>query len=183
MPIEHGLYAIQVVVAELDRQVANRFRDPGRQLGCADEPVVDGEERMVGTHGDQVPAGVRPGQLDRGGGHVGAVLGKLDHLGAFDQAQQRLGTLHLEDRGPIEIGAREHLAVRGFDNGGKRMSERDAPQPGTVFDVLVAVGVLHVASPAPDDERGCQLGILVVALGVGVASAGYQGVCLLMHGL
>ncbi len=51
------------------------------------------------------------------------------------------------------------------------MAEPDRPIAHSVLDVAVAIDVEHVAALAALDEARRQHGILVVALGIGVAAA------------
>ena len=54
------------------------------------------------------------------------------------------------------------------------MAERDRAQAHAVLDELVAVDVPDVAALAARDEARRELGVLVVALRVGVAAAGNE---------
>ena len=58
--------------------------------------------------------------------------------------------------------------------GGIGVAERDRAQPHAVLDELVAVDVPDVAALAARDQRRRELGVLVVALGVGVATARHE---------
>ena len=56
------------------------------------------------------------------------------------------------------------------------MTEGDRPQTHAVLDVGVAVQVLDPGAAAADDHRGHVLRVLVGAAGVGVRTAGDEGV-------
>ena len=126
---------------------------------------------MVGAAGDQIAAGVGACQPHRPGGRVGAVLAKLDHLGAVDQGQELLRARHLYGRGAREVGASGEFLLHGLQNRRVGMAETDRAVAHAVFDVLAAVGVPDAASQAARDEPWRQDRVLIVPFRVGVASA------------
>ena len=101
---------------------------------------------MVGADGDQVAAGVGAGELDRGGGRVGAVLAELHHLGAAIEAEELLGAVDLDGRRPGEVAAADQLPrATASTHRAIGVAEPDRAVAHAVFDVLVAVDVPHVA--------------------------------------
>jgi hypothetical protein len=150
--------------------------DAGVHGGAADEPVVGGEERLVTAQGDEGAAGGRPRQAHGGRGGVGAVLGELDHLRGGHGLQEALGGLDLDGGGADEVAAAVELPTHGLGDAGVGVAEGDRAQAGPVLDVLVTVDVPHVRAPAVRDDRRQVLGVLVVALGVGVGTARDHGV-------
>ena len=171
---EQGAQRRQIVVAELHGLVVDRARDAAVGRGRADEPVVVGEERVIGADRDQLAAGRAARELERRRGRGRAVLGELHHLGAVDQAEERLGALELEGRGPGEVGAELERRAHRLDHRGIGVAERDRAQAHAVLDELVAVDVPDVAALAARDQRRRELRVLVVALGVGVAAARHE---------
>ena len=180
--LEELLQAVDVVVVELDGEFDFNARDAAVHGGGADEPVVVREEGAVAADGHQVTAGVGAGQLQRGGQHRGAVLGKLDHLGAGHQRLQHLGAFQLDGGRAVEVVAQLHLSVGGLNDGRVGVAEGDGAQAHAVFDEFVAVHVPDVAALAALDETGRALGILVIALGVGVCATRNGVVNLLAQG-
>src|SRR4030095_6788629 len=67
IPPEERVDAVQIVVAERQGHRADALRDARRHGRRPDEPVVGREERLVAADGDEIAAGVGPGELDRGG--------------------------------------------------------------------------------------------------------------------
>ena len=169
---EHRLGAREIVVAEADRQVADRLGDSGGHRGRADEPVVRREERLVLAHGHEIAVRVRPGELDRGRRDVRAVLRELDHLGGGEHFEERLGALELERRRPREVDAEAHLPGRGLDHRLESVAERDRPKAHAVLEELVPVAVPDAAALAPHEERRRVGGKLIIAFRVRVRSAG-----------
>ena len=92
-------------------------------------------------------------------------------------AEQRLGTLHLDRRRPVEIRPELHLADRGLDDRRVGMAQRHRTQAHRILDELAPVGVPHAAATPAGDERRSIGRILIVALGVGVAAARDEPMC------
>ena len=130
---------------------------------------------MFGADRDLVAAGVGAGEADRRGGGVGAVLGELDHLAAGDAGEHALGEFDFEGGGADEVGAVFELAADGFDYRGVGVAERDGAEAAAVLDEFVTVDVPDAAALAAGDEAGGELGLLVVALCVGVGAPVEEG--------
>ena len=164
--VEEGPYAVQVVVAEADRQVADGPRDPGRHRRGPDEPVVDGEEGLIGADRDQVAPRPRPCELHRRGRHVGAVLRELHHLRGRHHLEDRLRAVPLERRWAGEVDAVSHGLRRRVHDLGVAVPEEDGAQPHPVLDELPAVDVPDVGAGSALDQGRRLPGVLVVPLGV-----------------
>ena len=171
---EEGLRALQIVVAKVDGQVTDALRDARRERRRANEPVVEGKERVVVADRDEVSSRGGSGKLDGRRRDVRTVLRELDHLGARDETLQGLRTLELDRCGPREVGAEPHLSRRGFDDRLEGVPERDGAQAHSVLDVFVPVAVPDVAATPPNQTGGRIGRKLVVTLGVGVRTAGYE---------
>ena len=61
MPVEHGLDAGEIVVVKPVGELSDRLGNPTGHRRSRDEPVVDREERMLGTDRDDVATGKRAG--------------------------------------------------------------------------------------------------------------------------
>jgi hypothetical protein len=72
------------------------------------------------------------------------------------------------------VGAEVERRALGLDHGGVGVAERHGAKPHPVLDELVAVEVPDAAALAARDQRRGELGVLVVALGVGMAPARYE---------
>ncbi len=90
--------------------------------------------------------------------------------------EEALRGLDLDRGRPDEVAALVQLAAHGLEDARVGVPEGHGAQPGAVLDVLVAVDVPHVGAAAVRDHRGEVLRVLVVALGVGVRTAGHSGV-------
>ena len=109
---------------------------------------------MIDAERDEVATGERARELYCGGVCRRAVLRELDHLGARDEAEERLGRLELEPRRANEVRAARELRGDRLDHRRVAVTERDGAQAHPVLDVLVPVDVPHVAArPALDDGR------------------------------
>ncbi len=176
VPGEQFLRGGQVPVGERHGELGGRRRYTGGHRRGADEPVVDGEERMVGAEGHPRAPGGGAGEAHRGGGGVGPVLGELHHLGGRHGGQEAFRGLDLHDGRPDEVAAAVEFPPHRLEHAWVGVAEADRPQAGPVLDVAVAVDVPHVGTAAVADDRGQVLGVLVVALGVGVRAPGDHGV-------
>ena len=171
---EEPLDRLDVVEGERCRQVPDRRRDTGVHRRRADEPVVDGEERLVAADRHHITPGRSSGKSDRRRGDIGAVLRELDHIAVADETKEALGRFDLEGARPNEV--RPVLHRRGGRPYDPRfgMSESDGPQPRAIFDVLVPIDIPHVAAAPALDDRSQVLGVLVVPLRIGVGTAGHR---------
>ena len=106
----------EVVVTETHRLLGCFRRDTPRYSCRHHEPVVVREERMVRADRDLDATGMGSCELHRGRNHRRAVLRELHHLRMGQHTEQRLGTLHLDRRRPVEIRPELHLAHRGIDD-------------------------------------------------------------------
>ena len=171
---EHLLDAVEVVVVELHGEGGVGGEDASRHRRGDDEPVVGGEEGVLATGRDHRPPRVGPGELEGRRGGVGAAEAELHHLGARDQLDHALGGVELEAVGTDEVDAVRDRPLDGLVHRGVGVAEGDRPQPAAVLDVLVAIDVPDPTAGAALDDRCHPAGILVLALGVGVGSAGNQ---------
>jgi hypothetical protein len=121
---------------------------------------------------DHVAAREGAREPDGGGGHVGPVLGELDHLGRRHELDHPLGQLELERRRAGEVRAQRELRGRGLDDARVGVPQHDRAQPHAPVQELAAVGVLDPAALPGHDERRRVGRELVVALAVGVAAGG-----------
>src|SRR5690606_37156694 len=107
---------------------------------------------------------------------VRAVLAELDHLRAGDDRKKLLGALDLDRGGAGEVAAVPELPAHRLHDRRVGVAERHGAVAETVLDVLVAVRVPDMAAGPARDEARRKHRVLVVALGVGVAAAGYETV-------
>ena len=97
------------------------------------------------------------------------------------EAEKLLRARHLECRWPREVAAVVERLARGLHDRGVCVPEADGPVAHAVLDELVAVGIPDAAARAARNEAWRENRILIVALGVGVASAWNEGVGLLLQ--
>jgi hypothetical protein len=171
MRFEEPLDGADVVVAKRHRELLDAGRDARSQWGDDHRPVVVGEERLIDAERDEGAPRERARQLHGCRVRRRAVLRELDHVRRGEQLDESLGVLQLDRRRPVEVASPLHLLLRRLHDLGERVPERDCAEPHGVLDVLVAVDVPDAAALAARDEPRGLLGVLVVALCVGVRAA------------
>ena len=159
-----------VVVVKLDSSRPDALRNPARHRRGAYEPVRRGEERMIAADRHIVAASVSTSQPDCSVDCVRPVLAELHHFRRRHQLQESLRAFDFDRRWSSEVGAKPHLPRCGIHDGFVPMSQCDRAQTHSIFDVLVAVQVPHVAALATDDEGWRQFRELIVPLGVRMGS-------------
>ncbi len=162
----------EIVVTEGQGQILDARRDAAAHGRRDHRPVVVREERVIDAERDEIATGEGARKLDCGGVCRRSVLRELHHVGAGDEAQERLGSLELEPRRAHKVGAVRELCGDRVDDGRIAVTERHGPQAHAELDVLVPVDVPHVAA-RPSFEDGCaSFRELVDPLGVRVRAAG-----------
>jgi hypothetical protein len=178
---EQVLQAAQIVVVEFDRQLAHHRRHSAGHVGRPDEPVVGGEEWMLGADGDAIQAGVRTRQAHGAVQCIGSMLAKFDHLRPLNDRQQLFSALDLESSGAGVIGAERQAALHGRHHRWVGMAEGDRAQAHAVLDEFITVHVADAAAIAALDDAGQVFRILVGPLGVGMAASRNQSLSTLIE--
>ena len=96
MLVKEPSHALEVVVAERQRQIGDGLGNPGIHRRLADEPIVVREEGMVAAKGHEVSPGVGSGQLHGRRIRRRPILGELDLVGSFDDPEHCLGAFDLD---------------------------------------------------------------------------------------
>ena len=136
------------------RQLAHRARECRAGIaGRADEPVVGGEERVVGADRDHVAAGVGARELNRAVDRVEPSLQNLT-ISASARARRNVSAHSTSiGAGRAKLVPCCSCARAASTTGAIGVAERDRAQAHAVLDELVAVGVPDVAAGAARDER------------------------------
>ena len=169
--IEQSLRIFDVIVAEAQRKLACRFGDAGVHCRRADEPVIRGEEGMVGTARDEIAACIGASQTHGSGGRIRTVLAELDHLRAVDHMEELFCAGHLDRCRTREVTSIREFALSCLHDRRIGMAKAYGPIAHAVFYVGVAISIPDLGTRAADDKTGRKNRVLVITLRVCVASA------------
>src|SRR5262245_25437525 len=111
MCLEESASALNIVPAEGYRQLLGRFGNSCVDGGRTDEPVVGGEERMIGADANQVAPRIGPSEADSAGRGIRAVLTEFHHLGAADAFEELLRASHLDFGRACEVAPTVELSA------------------------------------------------------------------------
>jgi hypothetical protein len=98
------------------------------------------------------------------------VFGEFDHIGALEQAEQFLSTIHLNGGRPRKIGSQKHLAIGCLYDGPETVTERNGTQSHAIFDKLISINIPDMTPITSRYKSGSQLRILVISFCVRVAA-------------
>src|SRR5438876_8217613 len=105
MLVEKPFERCDIAVVEQQRGGCLFWQGAALYCGRPNEPIVEGEKRVLSRYADEAPTRVCARNFHRRSSDVGAMLRKLDHLRGRDQARYELRGLQLDERRACEAHA------------------------------------------------------------------------------
>lgn len=170
--LKQSLYAGDVVIAEGCSQGRDRCRNASIHFRRANEPVIGGEERMIPAAGNHVTPGIGACQTHCAGCCVRTILAELDHFGSVDQFEKAFRAIHLDGAWAREVAPVLQRIAHSLQDRRIGMAQPHRPVAHAIFDIFIAIDIDDMRTATALDESRRQNRVLIIALGIGVATTG-----------